>query len=78
MSVKVLLDTDIGTDIDDALQKVRDRVDEAKNELPADRRPIAGRHGGPGRIGRVIRRAVEVVDRGRGMAREDGRGCRRR
>jgi multidrug efflux pump subunit AcrB len=25
-----------GTDIDDALQKVRDRVDEAKNELPAD------------------------------------------
>ena len=25
-----------GTDIDDVLQKVRDRVDEAKNELPAD------------------------------------------
>ena len=25
-----------GTDIDDALQKVKDRVDEAKNELPAD------------------------------------------
>ena len=25
-----------GTNIDDALQKVRDRVDEAKNELPAD------------------------------------------
>ena len=25
-----------GTDIDDALQKVRDRVDEAKNELPTD------------------------------------------
>ncbi len=25
-----------GTDIDNALQKVRDRVDEAKNELPAD------------------------------------------
>ena len=25
-----------GTDIDDALQKVRDRVDEAQNELPAD------------------------------------------
>ena len=25
-----------GTDIDDALQKVRDRVDEAKNELPSD------------------------------------------
>ena len=25
-----------GTDIDDALQKVRDRVDEAKSELPAD------------------------------------------